>query len=872
MRWNGLQNKIFILVIGLFSLVLLVTLFSIFNAAKNQAQQQLQRQLNVGQKVVTEKLTLLQEHLNTSLSTISKDWALRKAVGEQQEDLSINAILQNHSDRVGSNLVWLFSPQLQLVTQTGEEIGLTLSREDVQILGKQQGVRLMSFNNRHYLMAIEPIRAPRIIGWLVIGQELDETILNNLVELTSLQISLVTRQNDRIEHSVSASAFAPVLNNQLKSEHLSKSEDSSSLLMTLALNNLTLATHPFIISENGTTEYFIFLHENADAVLAPLNAFLFEVIPWFVLGVLLAILGSYAIARGITKPVASLLAVTRKVAGGEYQGAIAVEDSGELGDLAREFNHMQNAVKDREEMIKAQSEELAKASQAKYEAAIAKQEKQVAEAATKAKSQFLANMSHEIRTPLNSIIGYSEMLDDKHLAMQEKHQAAHTINVCGKHLLSIVNNVLDVSKIEANKIELEWLDTQIIAFSQEIKTIVEQAAKSKGIALNLEYQLPLPQQFETDPTRLKQCLVNLANNAIKFTEEGQVTLKTGWSTDKQKLFFDVIDTGIGMNEQQQARLFSAFSQADQSTTRQHGGTGLGLFISKEFAELMGGEIKLKSQPGKGSTFSVVLPFRATADTAILEQQQDLDAAKVANEQGALRIPQLNGRILCADDNDDNLRLADYLISKTGVQLDMVSDGEQAFEKAMEEDFDLILMDMQMPKMSGTEATEVLKGAGCAATIIMMTANVDAESRQAIDDCGADGYFPKPIDTGNFYQLLSKYLPAKEEENNQTDSKEEKKSFSLDMSAMAKLKTHFQQGLQKYIDQLNQASNQENIDKPLVKSVCHQLKGNAPLYGFNQVGEMAKLTEANIVEAKSDAEISDSIDKLVSAVKTAMHSE
>ena len=165
-----LQNKIFVLVTGLFSLVLLVTLSSIYNAAKNQAEQQLLRQLNVGEKVVTEKLMLVQEHLDTSLSTISKDWALRKAIGENQEAQSTNIILQNHSDRVGSNLIWLFSPKLQLITQTGEEIGLSFSQQEAKELRKQDGIRIMSFNGRHYLMAIQPVRAPRIIGWLVIGR------------------------------------------------------------------------------------------------------------------------------------------------------------------------------------------------------------------------------------------------------------------------------------------------------------------------------------------------------------------------------------------------------------------------------------------------------------------------------------------------------------------------------------------------------------------------------------------------------------------------------------------------------------------------------------------------------------------------------
>lgn len=835
MKWSGLQNKIFILVTALFSLVLFLTLFSIYSAAKNQAEQQLQRQLDVGRKVVSEKLSLVQQHLNSSLSTISKDWALRKAIGEAQDKASISIILDNHGERVGSDLVWLFSPQLTLLAQTGEEITTQLSKEQAKALREQDGIRIMSFNQRHYLMAIEPVRAPRLIGWLVIGQEVDLSVLNDLSQLTSLHISLVTAQETSISHVLSVSDYRSDIEQHLSFPQLQVEKAENSMVQTLQFVDLMLAVYPFPISRNYQHQYYILMHENADAVLAPLNAFLYEVIPYFLLGVILAIIGSFAIARGITRPVAQLLNLVRKVASGEYHEKIAIRDKGEMGELADEFSHMQMAVRDREEQIKAQSEELAKASKAKYEAAIAKQEKQVAEAATKAKSQFLANMSHEIRTPLNAIIGYSEMLDDSQLTQDDKDSAAHTINVCGKHLLSIVNNVLDVSKIEAHKIELEWLPTDIVAFGFEIKTIVQQAADAKNVAFELDFKLPLPAQFETDPTRLKQSLVNLANNAIKFTETGSVTLTTQFVPASNELQFAITDTGIGMNEEQQKRLFSAFSQTDQSTTRQHGGTGLGLFISKELTELMGGHIGLTSEPGNGSTFTIYLPWRKTADDALLQDEAALDNAKQLSTQRSMSIPQLNGAILCADDNADNLRLAEYLISKTGADLTLVNDGEQAFEKAMENDYDLILMDMQMPVMSGTEATEILKGAGCAAPIIMLTANVDSDSRHTIDEAGADGYFPKPIDTQKFYQMLANHLSSIGEARVET---------TMDDTAMAELKNQFRQGLPDTIQNINRALTTQ--DSAVIKSLCHQLKGSAPLYGFDKLGNVAKQAESDIL--------------------------
>lgn len=829
MKWARIQNKIFILVIGLFCLVAFLTLFSIYSAARNQAELQLQKQLNIGRKVITEKLSLVQQHLNLNLSTIAKDWALHKAIGENEG--SIKIILDNLGELVGSDFVWLLSPNLTLIAQSGENITSKLSNVQANNLRGKDRVQIMSFNKRHYLMAIEPVKAPKFMGWLVIGQEVDLTMLNDLSDLTSLRIMLISIEQDDISHMLSVSDYHNDMHQKLPHGQLQFEKTEQTIDLTLKQ-----AVYSFPISHNNQLQYYILMHENVDSVLEQLNAFLFEVISYFLLCFILAIIGSFAIARSITRPVVQLLNLVKKVASGEYNNEnISISDKGEIGELADEFCYMQMAVKNREEKIKSQSEELVKASKAKYEAAIARQGKKVAEAATKAKSQFLANMSHEIRTPLNSIIGYSEMLDDKQLSLKDKETATHTINVCGRHLLSIVNNVLDVSKIEAHKIDLEWMSIELVTFAYEIKKIVQQAADAKNIEFRLDFTLPLPAQFETDPTRLKQCLVNLANNAIKFTRTGSVTLTTHFIQDKHELQFDITDTGIGINEEQQERLFSAFSQADPSIIRQYGGTGLGLFISKELTEIMGGHIGWTSQAGVGSTFTIYLPWRKTSDDSFLRENAALDNAKQKSTQTSLTIPKLNSRILCADDNADNLRFIQYLITKTGAELELVNNGELAFEKAMENDYDLILMDMQMPMISGTEATELLKGAGCVTPIIMLTANVDSDSRQAIDDCGADGYFPKPIDTKKFYQLLETHLKVSDKSS---------KVVTVDDNAMSELVAQFLQGLPDYVNQLHCALQDE--DRSQIESLCHQLKGSAPLYGYPILGNVAKQTESDIL--------------------------
>lgn len=861
MRWYSLQNKIFVLVTGLFSLVLLVTFFSIFTAAQKQSELQLQTRLDVGQKVFINKLQLSQTHLDANLSTVAKDWGLRRAVGADEDTASIIAILNNHGQRIKSDLVWLFDPELNIVAQTNADANVWLNPEQVRFLRQDEGLKIMTFNQRHYLMSLAPVRAPRIIGWLLIGQQIDESLLQQLADLTALNISLfAVNQSQQIEDVLSHSDYHQQISDGLNAQHLTNDVETQNAIQVITINDISMAVLPFQLSSNDINQYYVLLHENAESVLASFNTFFIDVIPYFLLGILLAVLGSYGIARGITRPVGALLNAVRRVSGGHYSETISIQDKGELGALASEFATMQVAVMERENKIKSQGEELARTNQIKYEAAIAQQEKQVAEAATEAKSQFLANMSHEIRTPLNSIIGYSEMLHDESLSKDNKKAAAQTINVCGKHLLNVINDILDVSKIEANKIELEWLDTDLIAFAQEIKTIVQQAALQKQIEMRVDYQLPLPEQFIVDPTRLKQALVNLCNNAIKFTEQGSVTLKLSYFVEPATLQFDVIDTGIGMTEEQQNRLFSAFSQADQSTTRQHGGTGLGLFISKQLTEMMGGTITLKSEQGKGSTFTLTLPFKKAANTDLVASEQQLTQLVKREAADIIEIPQLSGSILCADDNADNLRLAEYLISKTGAQLTPVSDGEQAFENAMMHDYDLILMDMQMPVMSGTEATELLKGAGCPSPIVMLTANVDSASREEIETAGADGYFAKPIDTQKFYSMLSEYLQDSGEKTVQmTDNNEE----------LQQLKAQFVTGLADYQAQLQQIIN--NKDWTLAKSLCHQLKGNAGLYGFEQLGSAARDMESLLSDEDEDSKLA-ALNKLINEIGDAQNAE
>lgn len=827
MRWGGLQNKIFVLVVSLFSLVMVLTLYSIYNAARNQSQSLIESKLTVGQQVFLNEIKTEQAHLNSSVKTIAKDWGLRQAIGQSADVATIQSILENHGQRIDTNFTWLLDRQFNVKVSTNDS-ETQFNNLQNKLAHNQETLWLELINGQPHLISAEPVRAPRIVGWLLAAKEIDGSFLNKVHTLSDLSLSIVVFNDNEFLKIFSQSPYHDKLQSELSSATSLQYEE----MQDWAIGSASLQTYSFVISHVENLKYVVILHQNVKHALASINDFILEIIPLFLLGTLMAILGSYLIAKGITKPVSELLLLVKRVAGGDYDKKIVISQSGELGELANEFGLMQQAVMEREAKIKTQAEELAEASIIKFEAKLAKKDKELAEAETKAKSQFLANMSHEIRTPLNSIIGYSEMLQDRSLSQEQKDQASNTVNVCGKHLLTVINDILDVSKIEANKIELELISVELFSFVKEIQTILEQSARDEELHFNVNFIWPLPKIIKIDPTRLRQILINLGNNAIKFTEQGSVTVKVEYQKESESLMFCVIDTGVGMSPEQKNRLFSAFSQADESTTRRFGGTGLGLFICKQLTELMAGEITVESNLGEGSKFIVRLPM-SNDPNQWLEAEPD-SGSKQNLVATSNEIPSLTGHVLCADDNHDNRELVKYLVQKTGATVDLAEDGEKAVESALTGSYQLILMDMQMPKMSGTEATELLIASGFSSPIVMLTANIDNESKEEVFACGASEHFAKPIDTQLFFRLLQKYLNTSEGDSPQRE---------INTEEFEALKQQFVGGLPSMRNQLMMAFKNENIEE--LNGLCHQLKGSAGSYGFNEISQSARILESGL---------------------------
>ena len=382
-----------------------------------------------------------------------------------------------------------------------------------------------------------------------------------------------------------------------------------------------------------------------------------------------------------------------------------------------------------------------------------------AELANMAKSEFLANMSHEIRTPMNAIIGFSDILADEDMAEEQKDYL-DIIRDSGQNLLLLINDILDFSKIEAGKLDVEIVGCQLDDLLDSVSSMMVTQAVDKGLEFKVVKGEGLPSQMHTDPARLRQCLINLLSNAIKFTHEGHVYVNVNLKKVNGQCYirFDVEDTGIGIPDDKQDMIFDSFTQSDGSTTRKYGGTGLGLAITKQLTGLLGGKVSLSSIEGKGSVFTILLPANVDVTMeGLLEnapETPDQDTERKADTKVSFC-----GHVLVAEDVRTNQILIRSLLERLGLQVTIVEDGCEAVKKTEQEEFDLILMDIQMPNMNGYEATRTIRKEGIATPIVAVTASVMKGDRTKCMDAGCDGYLSKPIDQKKLLEILSEYLPS-----------------------------------------------------------------------------------------------------------------
>ncbi|PQJ12210.1 hypothetical protein CJD36_000165 [Flavipsychrobacter stenotrophus] len=517
-----------------------------------------------------------------------------------------------------------------------------------------------------------------------------------------------------------------------------------------------------------------------------------------------------------------------------------------MGDIPKAFHHLKSFEQLKEEIFKQKIINELRNLQVRQQIELAQKEKEVAERTAFLKHQFMANMSHEIRTPMNAIVGMTRLLLSKD-PKPNQLRYLNAIQLSADNLLVIINDILDLSKIEAGKIEIEHTDFTIREVLQSVRDMLMFKAEEKHIELRINTDKDIPNRLIGDPTRLNQVLINLAGNAVKFTERGYVEIKTSLIKRASKLWiqFDVIDTGIGVSPDYVDKIFDSFTQAGSDVARKFGGTGLGLTISRQLVTLMNGDISVKSELQKGTTFTVVIPFEeATVQESEIKESM-LDAAAMDRLN--------NIRVLLVEDNDFNRMVAEDTLKELipSMALDIAVNGEDAINRLKADTYDVVLMDIQMPVMDGLTATKFIRNKmeepSKSVKIIAMTANVLQEDVQMYLDAGMDAYVSKPFHVDELllkiHEVIGNNMPAVN--NSKQEPMPEEKALPEHVTDRMFLK-QFTGGkpdkMQKYISMfLDNAPKllgsidvaMEIKDYPSVKIAAHSLKPQLSYMGVKE---------------------------------------
>lgn len=480
---------------------------------------------------------------------------------------------------------------------------------------------------------------------------------------------------------------------------------------------------------------------SSDAFNSRQQEILLKVAALVLFALLLTFLLARRLASRLSRPLSEMSDAVTAIQAGNYQATLPELGGGELATLARHINNLANGLNNAAQEQQQAMTLLIKA-------------REESDLANRAKSDFLAMMSHELRTPMNGVLGMLQLLDTTEMN-EEQHEYAALAMESTEHLLKVINDILDFSRIERGALELELISFNLPALLKAAAQAFQHSAQQRDLQLRLELDdaAPAP-QVQGDPTRLRQILVNLIGNALKFTERGEVRIQAHWQAlDNQVLWLTckVHDTGIGISAEGLETMFDAFQQADNSISRRYGGTGLGLPIARTLAECMGGTLKAQSEPGRGSCFTLEIPLPFSA------QQPQLPAHNTASKSAA----QASRSVLLVEDNAVNQTVIEAMLRSLGYQVELVGDGAQAVTAVRERQFAAVLMDCRLPVMDGYEATRRIRDLGSSGRlpIIALTANALQGDREACLQAGMNDYLAKPFKRMELQDVLERWLSA-----------------------------------------------------------------------------------------------------------------
>ncbi|WP_233078604.1 ATP-binding protein [Rheinheimera soli] len=690
-----------------------------------------------------------------------------------------------------------------------------------------------------YLSGQSPGDIKRLWGYvvLVIKPELFRTAITELAG--EFRAPLVVSQAATIAFSENAllmgSAFSPVHFTEIQA-----SVDQHQFVPTLLLGQSMLVTG---VSLAGPYQLVMGIQP---ALLARSMEYKPSLIALFcvLFCVGLPVLIYRVLARFVLTPIRELTAAKTAVGRGDLSTVLTVKKQDELGDMFAAFNVMVRQLRvyrererayqlQLEDKVAARTQDLANANQqledANQQLILARE---VAEQANRLKSVFLANMSHEIRTPLTAIIGFSEQAiheNDPHRQLDYLSRVLRS----GDHLLALINDILDLSKIEADKLELLTEQVNLLAIVDDIYQLTKQQAEQKGLQCLLELSYPLPQFIYTDTLRFRQVLLNLSSNAVKFTQKGKVVISISYQTPEEVLRIKIKDTGIGITDQELSKLFQPFVQADAAVTRNFGGSGLGLCISKKLMEQMKGDIQVESVKGIGSCFEIVMACEHQHISLVHSYQRT--TAETPEVEAATDYHKL--KLLVAEDNPDNQLLIQVLLQKLGIQAVIVENGHKAVERVLLESFDLVLMDMQMPEMGGEEATALIRHAGIDLPIVALTANVMSEDQSRYLKAGCQAVLSKPIVQKEFLAVIQKFCQTG------TTLDEQLEAQLASDPVIMQLKKDFKLALPAMLNDFQLWLSSANWSR--MQYEAHSVKGSAGSMGYPQLTElMSKLELAS----------------------------